>query len=137
MHMRPSPVLSIILSSCDFALGQRIQFIIFHQLYCSKIVRVASSKTKRTVTSFILLLHIVEDIYYLNLKYIIYLTKLAQLPYSTKGCYQQKDLQNKLHQPEKANGESVRTRDIWLERNVVVFLLIIVQKGKCDHQRKG
>ncbi|CAL6082363.1 Hypothetical_protein [Hexamita inflata] len=26
-------------------------------------------------------------------------------PYSTKCCYQQKDLQNKLHQPEKANGE--------------------------------
>ncbi|CAL6084543.1 Hypothetical_protein [Hexamita inflata] len=26
---------------------------------------------------------------------------LEQIPYSTKGCYQQKDLQNKLHCPKK------------------------------------
>ncbi|CAL5999866.1 Hypothetical_protein [Hexamita inflata] len=31
---------------------------------------------------------------------------------TTKCCYQQKDLQNKLHQPEKANGESVRRFDV-------------------------
>ncbi|CAL6012305.1 Hypothetical_protein [Hexamita inflata] len=36
----------------------------------------------------------------------------TQLPYSTKGCYQQKDLQNKLNQPEKANGDSVRRFDV-------------------------
>ncbi|CAL5979993.1 Hypothetical_protein [Hexamita inflata] len=36
----------------------------------------------------------------------------TQLPYSTKSCYQQKDLQNKLHQPERANGESVRMCDV-------------------------
>ncbi|CAL6108082.1 Hypothetical_protein [Hexamita inflata] len=36
----------------------------------------------------------------------------TQLPYSTKSCYQQKDLQNKLHQPERANGESVRRCDV-------------------------
>ncbi|CAL6030500.1 Hypothetical_protein [Hexamita inflata] len=36
----------------------------------------------------------------------------TQLPYSTKGCYQQKDLQNKLHQPEKVNGDSVRRFDV-------------------------
>ncbi|CAL5990277.1 Hypothetical_protein [Hexamita inflata] len=37
-----------------------------------------------------------------------------------------KKISNKLHQPERANA----TRDIWLERIAVVFLLIIVQKGK-------
>ncbi|CAL6046175.1 Hypothetical_protein [Hexamita inflata] len=35
-------------------------------------------------------------------------TTQTQLPYSTKSCYQQKDLQNKLHQFERANGDSVR-----------------------------
>ncbi|CAL6073451.1 Hypothetical_protein [Hexamita inflata] len=65
----------------------------------------------------------------------------TQLPYSTKSCYQQKDLQTKLHQPERANGESVRrcdnaVRDIWLERNVVGFLGIIGLERKCDDQRK-
>ncbi|CAL6073774.1 Hypothetical_protein [Hexamita inflata] len=38
----------------------------------------------------------------------------TQLPYSTKSCYQQKDLQNKLHWPERANGESVRKGSVMI-----------------------
>ncbi|CAL5999336.1 Hypothetical_protein [Hexamita inflata] len=46
-------------------------------------------------------------------KYILQKNKQQHAtPYSTKSCYQQKDLQNKLHQPERANGESVRRFDV-------------------------
>ncbi|CAL6052874.1 Hypothetical_protein [Hexamita inflata] len=54
------------------------------------------------------------------------------------------DIRNKLQSLEKATRDSLRrfdnaVRDIWLEKNAVVFLLIIGQKGQmitAMHQRQ-